>query len=805
VKRIRTLGKLFFFAVPWMCAADSWADVELVRDGRPMADIVVETGALSSVKLAASDLQEFIEKMSGAKLAINHAPSDSVRNHVYVGPGEYVRKLGVTIDDLKPEGFKIVATGNAVVLIGRDEQRPPFPYRHFGEGLANWWKFAGEKYAVPFDIPFNSKVGFYPHDATGTLYASSELLEQLGVRFYAPYENGTVVPDKQTVVVADQALSKSPVFPIRQFAYYPQYCDSDALKWFKRLKYGSSYAYGGAHATHSIICMPEQKAEHPEYFAEANGKRLGSIKGGVPRFSDASFRRSSINFLNKTFEAYPGLVGFDLMPTDGLGRIDERDAKIWSRPGRSYWGRYSDYIWDYWLWAAKELKKSHPDKYLVCWSYEPYAEPPAGLDKLPENVAMYFGQQGTPSLVLPQGKAVVDLRAKWLSMLTSKRLYVYDYYNFYDSGRPRYPVFFTRFLQQDMQALAGVCEGKNIEIASEYINKQHRLACPGLTHLLHYWQGKLYWDPNMDRQRMLDEYCTLYFGPARGEMKEFYDFAEEVWMRPQSRSVTATSGFVKQKDVDRYFEILDRARQKAEKGTVYDNRIAQIEGEMQPLKTQFANLKRTGPAFQAYTTKEPVRIDGDLQKPFWRADRGWPWYTMGDLVTGREPDKNRTSVSFRVTPDGANLVVGVVCDEGRMDRVQAKTKGDHDDPDIFNDDVVEVYLETPERSYFKIVVNPEGKIWDESQDVTIITRDTLPVLWNPGIKAAVKKETLRWTTEILIPTKDFGLLGPTPDYPWGINVGRTRRAGGDFECFAISPTGEMYFANLSKMGNLVAR
>ena len=781
------------------------ADVELVKEGQPMADIVVETNAISSVQMAAADLQEYIEKMSGAKLEIGAAPKDQFKFHVYVGPSEYTKKLGVTANELKPDGFKIVAKDNYVVLIGRDEQRPPFPYRHFGEGLTNWWKFAGEKYGVPYIFPMNSKAGFYPYDATATLYASSELLEQLGVRFYAPYENGTVIPEKKTISVPEQSLSRTPAFPIRQFAYYPQHCDLDALKWIKRLKYGSSYLYEGAHATSAIIGPPEQKTDHPEYFAEVNGKRLGSLKGGVPRFCNENFRKTSINFLKKTFEAYPYFAAFDLMPPDGLGEIDERDAKIWNRPERGYDSRYSDYIWDYWLWAARELKKVCPDKYLVGWSYSPYMGPPSGIDKLPDNVAMYLCQS-TSNLKLPAEKHFLEVRAKFLSMLTSGKTFMYDYYLFYRSEQsPRYPVFFTKLLQEDMQALKGVCEGKNIEVAGEYVNKQHRLACPGLTHLLHYWQGKLYWDPDMDRQKMLEEYYELYFGPARKEMKEFYEFAEEVWMRPESRSVTMTSGFLRQKDVDRYFEILKRAREKAGRDTVYDKRVAQIETEMQPLIQQFANLKRVGPDLTGTIAPEPAPLDGDLGKPFWKEDKTRIWYTMGDLVTGKIPDKNQTRVSFSLTPGGSNLVIGVDCGEENMDKVTAKTQVDHDDPNIFNDDVLEIYIETPERSYFKLVVNSTGKYWDETEDVTLISRDTMPILWNPGTKVAVKREKDRWTAEIMIPTADFGSKGPDKANPWGINVCRARYAGGGAELYGVSPTGERFFAKLSRLGNLAVK
>ncbi|MCU0979382.1 MAG: hypothetical protein MUF25_09475 [Pirellulaceae bacterium] len=113
-------------------------------------------------------------------------------------------------------------------------------------------------------------------------------------------------------------------------------------------------------------------------------------------------------------------------------------------------------------------------------------------------------------------------------------------------------------------------------------------------------------------------------------------------------------------------------------------------------------------------------------------------------------------------------------------------------------------MNTPPRSYFKIVVNPNGAIWDESTDVAIIEHATLPILWNPGTKAVVKKEDDRWTVEIMIPMKDFGEIGPSETYPWGIQVGRTRFTGGLAESWSIAPTGGPY-ATLNRWGNLWIR
>lgn len=181
---------------------------------------------------------------------------------------------------------------------------------------------------------------------------------------------------------------------------------------------------------------------------------------------------------------------------------------------------------------------------------------------------------------------------------------------------------------------------------------------------------------------------------------------------------------------------------------------------MQPLKKLFPNLKRTGPWVRAYTSPETVQVDGDF------SEYKYGWTTLRDWTTGESPAKNLTRAVVAMTPDKSALMVGVVCFENRMGELAANC-ATNDDVSIFQDDVIEVYLNTPERSYFKIVVNPNNAVWDESTDVAIIDRDTPPILWNPGVKAAVKKLPDRWTVEILIPTKDFGQLGPTKEYPWG--------------------------------------
>jgi hypothetical protein len=798
----------------------SRGEVKLVHNGQPVADLVVAPDAGVGVRLAAKDLQEHLELMTGARLPVVEQPSAGVANHVYVGESKFTRRLGFSLGEFHNSGFAIEAKGRYVILAGPDRERAKSLFLG-PEGLKRWQAFCGQpfQFMSSGDIGtgyYNDPLGIHTNDDLGTWYAVAECLEQLGVRWYMPYQDGTVIPQKKTVAVAWQGLRKEADFARRQFCYYgAMRSDAEGIAWFKRLKLGNRSIIIYNHTTYDIYSSPEQQKAHPEYLAcDAAGKPYpGYPTGrGMPRYTDPSFRRAAVIYMNKVFEAIPDLAALSIGPPDGGVKMDARDGGRYGKPGDSIVQQASNYVWDFHMFLANELKRSHPGKYLLYMTGWGADLVPTNIERFPDNVIVPFGQPYSASMVInTTARAELERRRGWLALMpVVRKSPIWDYFLYYRSpAHPRYPVVFTEYLQEEMQENFPYSDGKFIEIQPGPFQRpgerslRYWLGVPGLTHLMVYWQSKLFWDRNADRRRMLEEYYELFFGPAQAEMKEFYEFAEAVWTRQESRSVSSAGGFLKAPDVDRYFEILKRARIKAGEGSVYDRRIARIEDEMQPLKKLFPNLKRTGPDFYAHTPEGiPPQIDGDLEKPFWSGVN--LWYTMGDLVTGQTPEKNQTRVAFRMTQDKSALVVGVICREGRMGRVVAQTHR-NDDPEIFQDDAIEIYLEAPERSYFKIAVNTNGTVWDESQDVTIVGRDTLPILWNPGVRAAVRKEADRWTAEILIPTKDLGGLGPQKPYAWGINVCRSRYAGGEAEGFAISPTGIPRFFELSKLGNLWAQ
>ena len=225
------------------------AKVTLVRDGKPNAVIVIAETPTENAKIAGEEFQKYIEKISGAKLAIETPdviafkkfPEGSV--FVLIGRSKLTEEMKVTIPsgvtkNLQEEGFVILAKGNRLVLAGNDTE----PYY-------------------------------------GTRYAVYDLLNRLGVRWFVPGDFGEVVPRMKTIEFEEMSITEKPSFAVRSFwTHSKDGAMSDVRDlWKIRNKLNPRGAnWLGMPGDSSVIAyMPKDKVkEHPEWFAlNKNGSR----------------------------------------------------------------------------------------------------------------------------------------------------------------------------------------------------------------------------------------------------------------------------------------------------------------------------------------------------------------------------------------------------------------------------------------------------------------------------------------------------------------------------------------------------
>ena len=784
--------------------------VDLVKDGQPVADIITKESPQPSIALAAQELQNHLEKISGAKLPIVDKASPEMKNHIYVGESDETRKLGVKLDDVKYDGFKIIASDNYVVLAGKelDIVAPLLgKYSDPNPRIRNemWQELTGGKnWRMPLlnDVR-GFQFGIHVDDGTGTLYSVYELLEQLGMRWYLPMADiGIVYPSLKNVSIKNQNLKKEPQFPVRQFNNGMGRFKDEFL-WYKFMKLGTSMNFPQLHSVEWV--MNDRKRTPAEYF----GKIKGKINYAIPVLTNEGLRKETVDFLEKMLEAYPKLEYLPIGMPDGWIDMDDTDAKKWKRSDS--WGEFSDYSWDFIMDIRSRIKAKHPDMKFTTFAYSLHKLVPNNVEKIPDDTAVSFCQNST-LWMLPQFRKDLEVREDWIKKLGNGNIIVYDYYFDHAPVRnfPPLPVIFTKYMEENFRGMYGRCKlgfwvDTSWHTGDEYKWARSTLRRPGISHLMVYLHNRFAWDDKLDMQKVLNEYYDLFFGPASAEMKEFYEFSEAVWSRPVSHNSLA--GWLEKPDVDKYFDILKRAKAKAG-DSIYAKRIDLISSEMESLHNLFAGLECKGPNINGWKrdyTPKP-EINGDLEKPFWTEreatfkQQGFGiYYPLREMFTGITPKHVSTTVSFRWINDNSALIIGVECMEPKMDKLKEDCK-ERDSTAILSDDNIQIYIGTPQGLKPWIVVNPNGTVYDECITSNVADLPTFYTVKN----IAVKKYEDRWTAEIQVDTKPLGADVPSGFMPWSINVYRQRMAGNTPEHYMLNPSGTE-LKETSSMCNLIIR
>ncbi|HEY7118915.1 MAG TPA: DUF4838 domain-containing protein, partial [Tepidisphaeraceae bacterium] len=220
-----------------LCCGASAAPLTIVEDGKSDYPIVVPTKASPSLRRGATELQTYIEKMSGAKLPLTDDLAPLPQRAILVGDTRYSADLvkGVKLADLGAEGFVLKAAGPHVVVFGSDVR--------------------------------------------GAMYGCTALLEKLGARWYtakvtfAPYHRTLSVP-------GEMDETQKPAFEYRE-AYISEAWDKDFSARMRlngqahRLDESTGGKVRYSHFVHTFdeLIPRELYATHPEYFPLIKGSR----------------------------------------------------------------------------------------------------------------------------------------------------------------------------------------------------------------------------------------------------------------------------------------------------------------------------------------------------------------------------------------------------------------------------------------------------------------------------------------------------------------------------------------------------
>ena len=498
------------------------ADLILARDGKAEAAIVLSEDPSAAARKAATVLSDHLFQISGARFEIvkdSKLPQDTTC--IAVGESTFTRKLGVTTKGLGPGGILIRSFSDSIVILGTDDATPS--------------------------------------DRNGTHYAVTTFLEEsLGCRFLWPGELGKVVPTNTTISIKPIDRTETPLLrqrKIRNMSYgdrdakgllrlrateedyhtlraKSEETESEDGGWFTWQRLGGSLGLASGHAFGDAWDMWSE--DHPEWFAmQRNGSRDQSVLGPErSRFCVSNKELIETIANEKIKELNAGAKSVAIGPNDGglatfcmcpeCRKLDPPEGRpitlmdATGKQGRTYFKHVSltDRFVSFWNEIAKRVVTVHPDAWLTADAYSVYTDPPL-RHKLHPNIAIRF----VDIWYLDDAEHKVG-RARW-DAWAEKASRLYFRSNLLLAAR-RYgtPVVYVHKLAKDFQYLA-----HHSMIGTDLDSCTHHWATQGLNY---YVAARLHWNPDLNVDAVIDDYCQSGFGAGADSVKRYFMRLEEI-------------------------------------------------------------------------------------------------------------------------------------------------------------------------------------------------------------------------------------------------------------------------------------
>ncbi|QDV15999.1 hypothetical protein Pan153_06180 [Gimesia panareensis] len=780
----------------------------LIRNGQPEAEIVIASPAPRSTRLAAQELQHYLEKISGAKLEIVTEPTGKMPVTILIGTSAQTRQREISAADLKAGAYRIVSGTDWLALLGDDTDfKPiePWPRNHrdlaSGKVQAAWDAITGEHWGYPhsqlykhYTGPTNlfgtpneqlvdkvGQVNVWGFDERGSFNAVCGYLRSLGVRWYLPGVLGEIVPRQKTIPLPAIDQTVRPDFSLRTINFRFGVYGRDAALWAMRLgvrqPYGRQAAHGLDHMTHNADTLKN----HPEWFALYGGKRDTQPGKRLNQlcYSNEELFQQTVRYVRAQFDHFDMDV-VSVMPPDGYTAICQCEhCSGQDTPGRGYRGAFSDYVWEFVNRVAKEVRKTHPDRKISNCAYGTYTLPPEKLDRLEPNVQVIIVGGRRPTSA--DRESLRQLRSAW-SRKTDNPIIIFENYPF--TGRGFYlPAFIPHVLGESINETKGNSKGEDIWLTMDFSDK-----AIGYNHFLIYFTARMYWGgKDQDVDALFNEYCDLFYGPAAPEMREFFLYCEQHWREMEQEADQAA----------RALELFSVAQAKVKPDSVYGRRMALIDQFLNGLRNKSIQLaQKRGPVPVLRLVGDPrgeIKIDGQLDDALWQNCPTASTGSLRELQTGRLPVYGTTIKSRWV---GRDLYFAIRCEEEPGTQPRSTTTKNEDQA-LWYGDAIEILLSTESHSYYQLAINPAGALIDLDRGAE--KADWFR--WDSQAEVATQAGDGYWTAEVRIPVIQdendplHQVIGqrPTVSLPWHINVCRQRIRDNGAEYSAFAPTGTSGF------------
>ena len=775
----------------------------LVEEGKPRAVIVVAKEPCRSVQAAARELQSHIKKITKATVPIVSDGEKAEGVRILVGESGETRALGLKNDDFQPQEYLIGFRPDRLVLMGLDK-------------VDDKTKIDPAKMTRLPDC----------YDAQGTCYAVYDFLERFcGVRWYAPTDLGMVFPESETLVVSGGDIRRKPAMEFRHNApsinvpsvskltrgLWNNPSNEEMLLFARRLRLGgkkvlfthSFYGYYDRFWKRNPKNPKVFESEHPEYFAQGYGDPPPQLCYTNPALIAQVVKDARDYFDGKGAKcgANVGPDYFALVPMDNdsyckCGKCQaffneaEKDNQQFSS------GKWSTYVFWFTNEVAKEIAKSHPDKFIGQLAYASYARYPSNI-RLEKNImvgpCLHTRNWWCPSME----KSDMAVYRPWVENEKGRPINSMWLYHCFPEmiasgqGFHCFPGFHMHTLAKQMRMFGedGV-KGIYLDGLGEQVDS--------------YITFKMMDDPALDVDDLLDEFFERYYGKAGVPMGKLYRRIEEIYSNPKNYPAEIRNGDKTEHQTDeiawgylgtrermrelrRYMEeAMDLAESAQEKRRVelFEKTIwnYMTEGQLKYLRKQTAKdevekLKNSEPPKSRIPKTADPAAAGDPLKVDWGKAQVIPIYRS---VLGHPTDRK---VEARLAHDGKHLYIRF---ENPMDT--AKLSGG-----VWTGDHWEIFIAVQRgKPYRQLGITPDNVFKENA------VGETEP--WSSGLRLATTKTAGVWTAYLSLPLENLSVKGVNPGDKLYLNM--ILGAGGGNDPLAWSPHFKYNFHMPERLGEM---
>jgi len=509
-----------FFLLLAICFGHCYG-MMLSKDGTTDYVIVVASDAISSERIAASELQSILKEVTGAHFPVKPAEKVSpAAKKIIVGPNDLFKQKfpNVRLEELMQDGIVIKTLNNDLYLAGG---RP-----------------------------------------RGSLYAVYTFLEEyVGCRWWTSKESH--IPKESSLTISDIDKVYVPPFQFRE-AFYGDIINDGVFA--ARLKNNGHYTIIGlVHTFDKFLPAAEYFEDHPEWYSLVNGERRGGQRDGQLCLTNPEVKTIFTQRVLEKIKENPGAGIISVSQNDNKNsRCQCEKCLELERLEGSPSGPIIHFV----NYVAEEVEKQYPDFLVETLAYHYSQKPPLHVrprDNVLIRLCSINCSFAQPLTSDQNYEFCKDIKG-WSNV--AKQLFVWDY-----------TTNFSNFIfpHPNLKVLA-----PNIRLFEKFntmgLFEQGDAKCTigDFVELKAWLISHLMWDPSIDEEVLINEFLQGYYGDAAESIGEYLELIHACVERENTFLKTfmpTTDPWFKLEDMNEATKIFNEAIQRVAGNDILEARV----------------------------------------------------------------------------------------------------------------------------------------------------------------------------------------------------------------------------------------